>query len=213
VRVLIQIVALQLRSGIPDEAFKELTGDDKSYARDLRKRNKGERESPALSLLPEVALPRDLAAAIAALTDAPEDTLEAVARKRRALNDIQSGRAAHDLRVACDLWCAAFFVPRLRPEMRGRDLVPTTDTVRSYLRAPSSVYGPLIGAVEELRERLALFHWPLEFPDAIAAGGFDCVLGNPPWERMKLQEQEFFGSSLSATVTSQTHRTQQHDVR
>jgi hypothetical protein len=27
-----------------------------------------------------------------------------------------------------------------------------------------------------------------------AKGGFDVVLGNPPWERVKLQEQEFFAS-------------------
>jgi hypothetical protein len=26
----------------------------------------------------------------------------------------------------------------------------------------------------------------------MARGGFDCVLGNPPWERIKLQEEEFF---------------------
>ena len=52
----------------------------------------------------------------------------------------------------------------------------------------------MIGAVEELRWRLCFFHWPLEFPDAFAAGGFDCVLGNPPWERIKLQEQEFFAA-------------------
>ncbi len=38
------------------------------------------------------------------------------------------------------------------------------------------------------------FHWPLEFPDIMAAGGFDVVLGNPPWERIKLQEQEFFAA-------------------
>ena len=182
-----------LKAGIPDEAFKELTGDDKAYARDLRKQNKGERDNPVLTLLPEVALPPDLAAAIAALTDAPEDTLDAVVAKRRALADVQTGRAAYDIRVACDLWCAAFFAPRAaRPEYRGRELVPTTDTVWRYLRAPSSVYGPLIGAVEELRGRLRFFHWPLEFPDAVAAGGFDCVLGNPPWERIKLQETEFF---------------------
>jgi hypothetical protein len=28
----------------------------------------------------------------------------------------------------------------------------------------------------------------------MAAGGFDVVLGNPPWERIKLQEQEFFAA-------------------
>ncbi|UIJ70318.1 hypothetical protein [Aurantimonas sp. HBX-1] len=43
------------------------------------------------------------------------------------------------------------------------------------------------------------FHWPLEFPDVMAPkgetpGGFDVVLGNPPWERIKLQEQEFFAA-------------------
>ncbi|HZM06096.1 MAG TPA: hypothetical protein VFC44_24100, partial [Candidatus Saccharimonadales bacterium] len=38
------------------------------------------------------------------------------------------------------------------------------------------------------------FHWPLEFPEVFAAGGFDVVLSNPPWERIKLQEQEFFAA-------------------
>ena len=39
----------------------------------------------------------------------------------------------------------------------------------------------------------AFFHWPLEFPDVFENnGGFDVVLGNPPWERIKLQEKEFF---------------------
>ncbi len=192
-----------LRAGIPDEAFKPLTGDDKSYASDLRKRNKLERENPSFTLLPEVALPPSLAAAIAALTEAPEDSVDDVAAKRARLRDVQHGPAGWDLRVACDLWCASFFAPKAeRPEMRGRELVPTTDTVWRYLQAPSSVYGPLIGAVEELRTRLRFFHWPLEFPDAWAAGGFDCVLGNPPWERIKLQEQEFFGSRHAAIATA-----------
>lgn len=192
-----------LRAGIPDEAFKPLTGDDKSYASDLRKRNKAERENPSFTLLPDVALPPSLAAAIAALTEAPEDSVDDVAAKRARLRDLQQGRAGWDLRVACDLWCAAFFAPMgARPELRGRELVPTTDTVWRYLQGPSSVYGPLLGAVEELRWRLRFFHWPLEFPDAWATGGFDCVLGNPPWERIKLQDQEFFGSRHAAIATA-----------
>jgi hypothetical protein len=40
-------------------------------------------------------------------------------------------------------------------------------------------------------------------------GGFDCVIGNPPWERMKLQEREFFDSSapeIASAVSAATRR-------
>ena len=43
-----------------------------------------------------------------------------------------------------------------------------------------------------LRERF--FHWWTAFPTAFAgaSGGFDAVVGNPPWDRIKLQEVEWF---------------------
>ncbi len=39
--------------------------------------------------------------------------------------------------------------------------------------------------------------WKAAFPEVFsrAEGGFDCVVGNPPWERLKLQEREFFSFS------------------
>ncbi|MFM8484698.1 MAG: Eco57I restriction-modification methylase domain-containing protein, partial [Bacteroidota bacterium] len=42
--------------------------------------------------------------------------------------------------------------------------------------------------------RYHFFHWPLEFPDVFAQGGFDVMLGNPPWEIVELKEQEFFAN-------------------
>lgn len=39
------------------------------------------------------------------------------------------------------------------------------------------------------------FSWADRFPEVFERGGFDCVIGNPPWERLKLQEREFFATS------------------
>ena len=52
-------------------------------------------------------------------------------------------------------------------------------------------------AVQELAEARRIFHWELAFPGVFTnwtprRGGFDAVIGNPPWERIKLQEVEWF---------------------
>jgi hypothetical protein len=52
----------------------------------------------------------------------------------------------------------------------------------------------VVAKVQELAHQYNFFHWHLAFPQVFARGGFDVVLGNPPWERVKLQEQEFFAS-------------------
>jgi Eco57I restriction-modification methylase len=36
------------------------------------------------------------------------------------------------------------------------------------------------------------FHWPLEFPEVFEYGGFDAVVGNPPWEQIRTDEVSFF---------------------
>ncbi|WP_017292785.1 Eco57I restriction-modification methylase domain-containing protein [Geminocystis herdmanii] len=41
-------------------------------------------------------------------------------------------------------------------------------------------------------ENLKPFHWGYHFDKIIAKGGFDIILGNPPWEIFKPQAKEFF---------------------
>src|SRR5207253_3227771 len=72
-------------------------------------------------------------------------------------------------------------------------LVPTTAAVWARA-AGEQVYPRLEKRAVDLARAARAFHWPLEFPDIMAAGGFDAVLGNPPWDRIKLQEKEFFAA-------------------
>jgi len=48
------------------------------------------------------------------------------------------------------------------------------------------------------------FDWKERFPEVFdrKQAGFDCVIGNPPWERIKLQEREFFSLPAPEIATA-----------
>ena len=115
---------------------------------------------------------------------------------------MESGTDSWLLSRACDLYVAAFLAPKIvlpattGPDglpRRGAETVPTSGTVWEYLRGVRP-FGLLVQNAERALDDARPMHWPLEFPDIMARGGFDIVLGNPPWERIKLQEQEFFAA-------------------
>ncbi|WP_445435749.1 Eco57I restriction-modification methylase domain-containing protein [Candidatus Borreliella tachyglossi] len=48
----------------------------------------------------------------------------------------------------------------------------------------------IIKEVEALSSEYKIFHYGVEFPDV--GDGFEVVIGNPPWEKVKFDESEFF---------------------
>jgi hypothetical protein len=188
-----------VRTGVPDEAYKPLAGDDKETAKHFVARNRAEKAGQGAldhaggggSLPP----PPPLAASAKALRALPEDSVEDIAEKERRLAAARHDPAFWRWRLAADLYVAAFLVSKTGgvPENRNSVTIPTTGHVWRAARGEQA-YPPLEARAIDLAREARAFHWPLEFPDVIGAGGFDVVLGNPPWERIKLQEQEFFAS-------------------
>ena len=193
-----------LQGGIPDAAFKPLTGDDKDVAKFYATKNKRERaEKDRVEAGFNFDRARDLTRDFEALRAMPEDSLAQIEAKAARLKALTSkGAAAWQLETACDLYVAAFLLPKVKfgphagldglPK-RGAETVPTSGTLWEWLRGISP-FGPMFGASIDAARSARALHWPLEFPDVMTRGGFDVVLGNPPWERIKLQEQEFFAA-------------------
>jgi hypothetical protein len=189
-----------LEEGIPDDAYKPLTGDDKETAKWFARRNKAERAGQGSfdwargggGGLP----PARLAADMDDLRHLPEDTVEDVEAKRNRFAAWTNDPKRLATTVACELYTAAFLLPKTggAPTNTNSVTIPTTAHVRTRLGG-GSLYGPLEAAAIDAAEYARAFHWPLAFPEVmIARGGFDVVLGNPPWEVLQLGEEEYFST-------------------
>ena len=65
---------------------------------------------------------------------------------------------------------------------------------REGLTPSSPAFQEIRGQIRTLTERERPFHWEIEFPQVMGAGGFDAVITNPPWDRIKLQEVEWWAT-------------------
>jgi len=83
----------------------------------------------------------------------------------------------------------------IRSATPGRTLATLA---RNIVHGNSLVHDPAIDP--------AGFDWRERFPEVFDRtpehAGFDCVIGNPPWERIKLQEREFFSIPAPEIATA-----------
>lgn len=194
-----------LEEGIPDEAYKALTGDNKTVCTSLKTDNaryrKTSRRGGGLQGRLELgaAQPRSRRQQELQNIEAmPETNLADSAAKQMAYTKWLEERGSDPQSLAADLFISAFFLAKTS---ESRAAVPTTEHLLKLL-AGQSIDGEMEQAVVQAAENFRFFHWHLRFGEVMAAGGFDCVLGNPPWERIKLQEKEFFAARSAAIATA-----------
>ncbi len=192
-----------LDEGIPDEAYKAVTGDDKKLSTQFKKRNQKERDNQGqLSLFEDLEGDRaEYAESARELGEIAETTPQQVKQKQAQYQQSRKNPGWWRDYSACNLWTSAFFIPLTEHNLQ---LFPTTETLTQLLRGNLSTQR-IVDAANKLAEEKHFFHWCVEFPEVFEEGGFDCVLGNPPWERIKLQEKEFF-ASRSAEIANAANK-------
>jgi hypothetical protein len=200
-----------IERGIPGAAFKPIEGDDKKVAAAVAKESATQFDHRSHhivqdSLFDAAEVSRSntrLGAATSQIVTALPDDLAGAAVQRRRLRLIDAERRS--VKRIADAWCAAF-VQELTPETRlsaitqsALDWIGGTDFNPAQKRVAERV--------EELGQDYRFFHWHVEFPHLFRVpddeavdpqtgwdGGFTCVIGNPPWEKIEFKEREFFAS-------------------
>jgi hypothetical protein len=185
-----------IESGVPDEAFRTADGDDRGYARSLRRANA--KPDPGQATLfseqgvyahSNEALAKSLAR-IGRLPGGASADDRGQAAEYRKWRDSAAFRTK---RLVADAWCATFAwakTPDAPPAIVNRVLLDLRE------QGAEGILPETLGEIYRLRGEHRFFHWHLEFPDVFRVcegetrwrGGFSCVLSAPPREKIDRRE-------------------------
>jgi len=196
-----------MAGGIPDAAFKAMAGDCGRAVRKFRRINRTEREGRPSGL---TRIPAGLSAGWRTLSDRAKEidavdgvSIDGIRKKERLHRRLMRSSEYRGARLAADAWCAAFLWRKTEEAPP-----PVTEAVfRQICAAPGSIDPGVREEILALRRRHDFLHWHLAFPGVFRisdgdgepeneqtrwTGGFDVVLGNPPWEHTEIKEKEWF---------------------
>lgn len=174
----------EVDAGVPDEAFAKLPGDDPDIGKEIRARNKRERKERTTGQA-KLAFTHQRETELAAVLDRwrtvtsmSETTPAEIEAKKKAFESFSSSGAAFTLRNLASIPIAQFYLPRT-PE--NADRLITDERFRDFWSGRVAAQGQAPAASFALAHRKRFFHWFLEFPEIMLRGGFDCIMGNPPY--------------------------------
>ena len=176
---------------VPDAALAVLEGDDKKITRWLKRRNQNEIAGQRLFPFGPRSGFDTVHDAMLVVEQTPDTDSTALSEKERKWKTHLASEAYEHEKFVADAWCAAFLWPKDKPGPVV-ETAPTTATWLALRDKDVPLCSVLVETTRRIAEDYRLFHWELAFPHVFARGGFEVVLGNPPWERVKLLEQEFF---------------------
>lgn len=181
-----------MEEGIPDEAYKPLSGDSRSVCTKLKRMNSQflKERTGSLFVGDEVGASARVVHRGPLLSSLPEDDIDQIEAKRRIWEENLKSPERMRGELCANIFVGAFFAEKREDSFES---VPTNEDLFAAL-AGKDIRSGLKANIRNLAQKHRFFHWFLAFSEVMSRGGFDVVIGNPPWERIKLQEQEFFAN-------------------
>ena len=123
------------------------------------------------------------------ISSSPDITIQQV----RASEDLyhEYRRSLEPTRRILDALTASKIDPKILPKKGASEFI---HRFGRYSKTETAELARARKTVNELAERHRFFHWEIEMMDAFTDSrrGFDLVVGNPPWDKVKPSDDEFF---------------------
>jgi len=171
----------ELERGIPDEAFATQPGDEKDIAALFRKKNKDERNKEGQLLVFDPVIEQQLDAIVnrwRELSNLPEQTPAQIDSKKLRFQEFSQSQDAWTLAEIAAMPIAQFYIEKTNA---NKHKLITDAEYRRFLKGQQTPQGQAVAEAFAIGLKKRFFHWFLEFPEIMARGGFDCILGNPPY--------------------------------
>lgn len=139
------------------------------------------------------------------MIDMPRDSIEAIHEVERFYQE-EVRPLQHQVAFAYNIKIAHWLLPEKREILEnGYELL--LNGIDSDMRYVEKVFkddASIPDAVKalkkidkEIQERFNPLHWSVAYPHIAVKGGFDVILSNPPWDKVKTYRNEFFSDYIN----------------
>lgn len=157
-----------------------------------------------------------LATKIREINALPEDTLKDELFKKFKWNELMESPRVECLRRACDIYTYSFYKQFTTEDISdeyGCLQIPYTRSVYRALEEIKHIEdkdSSFIALTDKFKQEVdnisiehKFFHWCIEFPEVFTdGGGFDVMCGNPPWDKLQMEEEKWFAGKDSKIVNA-----------
>ena len=193
---LIGATADLVKKGIPEGAYNAVTIDNPAICSELRRKVKKELQQIAGAKEPSLQYGLKFAKSEkdellhlreslmskhqeeAAEVDLVEEEYRRLEKMERKFKDW----------ILADVWTSAFFIQKTNHDLTKYPVNATLEAIREN----QVIDNDIVEEALRLSKQYRFFHFHLEFPEVFEKGGFDCLLGNPPWEKINFKDEEYF---------------------
>ena len=172
-----------------------------------------------------------LANSVNEISSLPENSLLEELTKQKRWEDLMASPRVECLRRACDIYTYAFYHQFTSEDLEGHFegntfILPNVPYTRTVYRALeeikhldekatsfSSLPDEFKTHISDISKLHSYFHWCVEFPEVfVGNGGFDVMCGNPPWDKIKLEDKVWFGEKGQKEIANAGNASRRKDL-